>query len=1064
MDFIRLFTFFYLLLLTWSGPMASEVAEPYQSSENRSIIQLHLPISKNPICPKSLIKMVKEDDADDLYLDSFSQKCRDRIDLIKKNNQIDVSRSNAPNTLIDLYNEKSSSKNIYSRTAMETCTQSKSLDLEEKKKIISKFYYYQERLTAGSNVLSRDRLILHKFLNKKNNLKCPDKRTLDSANKYCEKIRTCPSSISINQLSNQVEQDELLYNKVEYELKLIPNYCDQSPQCRKKLEILLQLKNGLEMKNPWFLENKYFKERHQNKSISRILQQYFNNELNQLQEQQKKIEEFSNSLHKERGSENLKRNRILINSMPEPETRQIIESDDLLYNNLLEVESCIEKGTLDKSIASGILLESTINFLLAIMSTGLIPSYKLALKMGSKISLNLTQSVSKKRLVQLESINLTAESLVWFKDFKDLQDSCFSNKIKYDLKTKNQNDCPSELNELSKSARETGSCLIDAALFFATGLSMIPSISNLKSMQKSYYSSSTIHSRLNNKNIEQIIERRHSLPSSSKKQPNIKIQVENTKPLQSAFITQSPPGINLIESAGTEGQTKYFYEILETLPNGKQVKSTRQFEFDSLTGALNATNPSGRLLLEEMVNGLSGKAHFAFIDVGSLGFVNNNFKGGRNAGDTYLKDVTDKIMQWGKGKVTLARTGGDEFILIVHETDSNKVKTLLENIRNEIRKDYKGPAKQLFSLEKKERVSNLKKAKKSGDKDKIAQAQNEFEEIKNFQQPDISVGSSQIGSQDTLESLMKSTETTQAIKMKGETAVNNGRDGSKYQDFNPPRDLPNPLFRAEIEIPLQSNSWSIPSRRHQSTIPSNTPSMTLTQQEVLIDLGEKKVVRYKDELEREIVFIENKVPDKNGSSSFQIDRQELPLKGNTGLPDGMHPSIQPIMEQIFLSKEHSVILMPKMRVLKYINYFEDGTKSGDEMLKAASEAIRHATRTDDLVFKLNGGDFVLIIDDHTKFPINELQKRINDSFKNNEFVKDILEKEQIIINQKMLQAIKNNNNEELDKLLKRNKNLESLMNEKLEIQFESLKRSEVQKGETIQNLIDRVDNMFPKDP
>lgn len=106
---------------------------------------------------------------------------------------------------------------------------------------------------------------------------------------------------------------------------------------------------------------------------------------------------------------------------------------------------------------------------------------------------------------------------------------------------------------------------------------------------------------------------------------------------------------------------------------------------DQLTGAYNR-RAYDKKIKDEMARFLRYGTQFSLmlIDADKFKFINDTY--GHAIGDKCLKEIIRRIIPLLRQNDLLARYGGDEFIVIMPETDSNGAKTAAEKIRQTIEK------------------------------------------------------------------------------------------------------------------------------------------------------------------------------------------------------------------------------------------------------------------------------------------------------------------------------------------------------------------------------------------
>lgn len=458
---------------------------------------------------------------------------------------------------------------------------------------------------------------------------------------------------------------------------------------------------------------------------------------------------------------------------------------------------------------------------------------------------------------------------------------------------------------------------------------------------------------------------------------------EELREFRPATVAKMPDNMRLSERVNLEGKKQIYFERPEKLSSGEWVRGWQEIQMDSLTGAIDGNYPSGREFANKLIKAKAGEAHVAFIDVGVLGEINK--AAGKKEGNKYIQGVAEKIMKHGQGKVTLIRQGGDEFMLIVDEKDSKKVQQILETIRNDLRADTQGPAKRVFHDEKARRAQAYRENPSPENRERIA-------EFARVQQPDISIGSAQIGVQDQIPELMAKVE-EQAKRMKTETALKFGRSANKYGSTATPNERPEPMFKAEIDVPAASSSFNKQASSSQKVPPlEKLRSMKLTPQEEIYKTDDLSIARYKDELGGRTYRLERRHID-SVTGKEEVVSYDLPERGNTGLLDANHPECKKLIQEHFNSHPNNKVLVPKLANLQEINYLPSGTQAGDKMLEVLAEEVKVETRKSDLSFKFGGKDFIVSMQDVTPEEVKKAEERIARRLANSPEVKRYLDKE-----------------------------------------------------------------------
>ncbi|MBI4242756.1 MAG: GGDEF domain-containing protein, partial [Planctomycetes bacterium] len=105
---------------------------------------------------------------------------------------------------------------------------------------------------------------------------------------------------------------------------------------------------------------------------------------------------------------------------------------------------------------------------------------------------------------------------------------------------------------------------------------------------------------------------------------------------------------------------------------------------DPLTGAYNRRYLEAKLT-EEIARAKRYKRHLSLVLIDLNNFKEINDKHGHNEGDLILKQIAEAIIKSIRGVDTLARYGGDEFIILMPETSNENAKKKIQILKNKIK-------------------------------------------------------------------------------------------------------------------------------------------------------------------------------------------------------------------------------------------------------------------------------------------------------------------------------------------------------------------------------------------
>ncbi len=1099
---VQIFVYFYILFFQVMSLAAdfsldlNNVQSHIQTidSLNRSNRQSCFKVEPQPIlkennCPSLLLRQIDESrESRNLNtIQSEQQKClsqfeQSRLDLL---NQKNFKFETAVALQKAFESSDLSRLGSYTHQVAKNCLQDKN---NNQHIVISKFYYLTGRLNLISAQATQDLIRVNRLLNEEP-IKCPNSFVLAEAATACEEEKKCSSSLNLSTVALQATKDLDLLDKTKKQLSEVKKNCSNDDICKKQKEALSSLITGLIKKNPWFLDDEYIQSNHL--SPLRRFESFLHRNQKRLQSLNRDIEKAALCAHitdqKNCDIENI---RSLVGQAPELVVKSGQELQSKGLNAQVQYQSCVDESSIrrdqkakDARAVVGFAAETIVTTAVGI---GIVRN-----------------SVRAAELVipRLEKL-LGAETLVNFifipENMQQFVNSCIENKTRPTQNSKptseNVRQCQVKNFSLNEKAFEEGNCLVDASLAALSVLPIVETTGRIISVAKSsgYLKSGTnafVKAESSALNLQR--ETDSLIPLKNRRVISSRV-LSSTDSLQKGIVAKNsvqikaiattPSTIDIYQVKKADGRAANVFSSLDQLPNGTWVQTPKEFLIDSVTGAIDATSPAGKELFEKLALSKGGEAHFAFFDVGSLGTVNREFKAGEAAGDRYLQGVAQKIIEVGDGKITLARTGGDEFGLIINEKDPDKVKALLEKIQTAIKSDLSGDAKKIFFVEKTERAKQFKLAlekylkdnpnisreeatallKKSNQElrtegyDQLADVQKPIYDIARTSVPDVSIGSTQIGRNDTFSKLAEKAEASAKLG-KVKSVLQQGRSASKYGSDELPRHRPNPLYQSPILDPVQSESWSLLSKTTSApTSLVGVSEIKISRQSEVIRFKDFTVADYVDELGRHSYKTEKYIIDPVSKEKIAV-LTDLPTKGSTGLFDGTHPEGQNLVLQHVENSDDSVVAMAKVKSLRHLNYFESGTQAGDEILAAVAETIKANSRSTDLNVKLSGADFLISLNSASKAQLKERFDKIQQQLKTNPRVVAVIEKEVQALTKK-LDALKGPGNQEAMKEIKQK--IENVKNFNFDLQFQSVTKSELGSKLDVKTIQKKLDRKF----
>lgn len=1117
--FLFLWTYFFAVI---AGAAAPQPATPTLSYANKysgfeSSLQRFNDSQANPpcplvsklssqsTCPQILTDLIKDEQGSRAlgWIKSDSNMCTVPLTVIDPKLKRDLLKS--PGDLQKAFqNNPTIDVGPYSNSTAAACG---TLPASIGPSAISKFYFYAAKLNAAGAKVSQERFLISKLLENKKNPDCPPSDILYQANKICKQLDSCATSANLDQLAEKADADEQIYDEFLNAFKKLPAKCDEDASCKKTKDNLSATLLGLAEMNPWFLDTEYKKQSRVRKPSKERLIAYLKESQKSLTEEEKKIQKAAACIHGSRTTYcDLDEVRETVENSPRLAENYGVFRDQNTVSKLISVQACTAERTKLKNeageMANGFYKD--VGLTIATMGLSWISTAAKLAYVGKG------SQFAKLMGLTAESVNLSIDIFNAGTQINEAVKSCMSANqvnLKKDL---NKNTCPLNGNALSGNTGSHGSCLVQAGLGAAGALAIIPGgLRIAKILKESNYvaESKAITAEMAATRRAETAAARESTASSSSSSSSLvgeaddaagggkKLTRSSDKPkravaekristksavpeaaqkvtnVESPAVANLPESMKLSQVEKADGSKTIIYEMAEKLPDGRYVRSSGEVPIDDVSGAINANFSSGRKFFDDIAESKAGKAFLAFIDVGMLGAVNNKFKAGTAAGDRYLKAVADEILKAGEGKVTLARLGGDEFGLIIDSTNPADVKRILEKIQSNIRKNLDGDAHQVFREEKIVRAKNYKEKMdevsaggllEPTKKEKQA-LREDIDELAKIQQPDISIGSAQIGHGDNIRDLQQVAE-DQAKQMKIQSALNFGRSAEKYGSDAIPSSRPNPMYMAPIEDAVPSAYWvrSVPTPEKIPAL-SSLPAMIVTPVAEVKRVGSITLIRAEDELGRSTYQVEHYVKDAAGKTT-KITK-ELPVNGSTGLLDARHPEAQKIILEQIQTVPDTAVIMPKLTSLKYFNYFEDGSAAGDEVLKIVADTIKKDMRSSDLSMKLGGADFLWSVNKGAADNVAQIAAKINEDVAQSPAFKAIIEKERTAIVAKLAQvktAVATGAPEvakqkkEIDKL---NQRLKDIKNFKPDIQLQAASQNEI-KNLNFNQITSLMDDKF----
>lgn len=129
----------------------------------------------------------------------------------------------------------------------------------------------------------------------------------------------------------------------------------------------------------------------------------------------------------------------------------------------------------------------------------------------------------------------------------------------------------------------------------------------------------------------------------------------------------------LLEESGINRNTPQFRMARKKFAR-KLLESQSEGEIDALTGILNRKGFDRKLAEEAIrISRFKRKSIIVILDINDLKIINDSK--GHDEGDKYIQTVADVLRDAARAVDTVARTGGDEFSMVLPETDTDGART-----------------------------------------------------------------------------------------------------------------------------------------------------------------------------------------------------------------------------------------------------------------------------------------------------------------------------------------------------------------------------------------------------
>lgn len=480
-------------------------------------------------------------------------------------------------------------------------------------------------------------------------------------------------------------------------------------------------------------------------------------------------------------------------------------------------------------------------------------------------------------------------------------------------------------------------------------------------------------------------------------------------------VPNLPNSIAIAKYRDAEGVERVMMEKAVKTSSGTVQTVVREIHIDPLTGAVDANSSGGKVLLDSVLKANNGKSTLAFIDVNNLGYVNKNFTGKSIAGDEYLKNVGAAVHKATDGKAQFYKLGGDEFGLVINETDPKKVQAILDKVIKEV---YSPSVNATFKSEKvaqavkfknENGIVNMSKSEKAAFAKNLKDNPdaNSIRQFAPYSKEGISVGSTRVGRGEGLEVALTRAE-EQAKQMKIVTKQELNISAKKYGGLEAePARKANLKYEPKAKEPvagvdLIKTNVSSPSLRSSKGLADETRDQEVYR------IGDVSVVSYTNQSGQKVTRFEKYSEDTaKGPQHINPPKQapEVNMNEKTGLIDSTKGVGAKVANLAIHAQgpEKSMIWINAENLGK-VNYFEKGTGAGDELLTATSQVIQREVGKSGIPFKGHGSEFTVALNGLTDQQVNNLDQRIAQALAADPKVKQIFAEQKITLQTQLVKA------------------------------------------------------------
>lgn len=469
-----------------------------------------------------------------------------------------------------------------------------------------------------------------------------------------------------------------------------------------------------------------------------------------------------------------------------------------------------------------------------------------------------------------------------------------------------------------------------------------------------------------------------------------------------------PPSMRVARYQNDLGEEIFALERSVTLPSGEIRKTVRELPIDPMTGTFDANFPVAREFLEGMVRDLNGKVTLAVIDIDNLGFVSKNFTHGfrgtpaemransMKIGDQYIKAVARALKDVVGDKGQIWRTGGDEFALVLHETDPQKAKALLDQISKRVRE---ADVREIFTKESRVRAQSYRETNTAGSADpadfRLGYAP--------YSQPNVSIGSVVVNNESLPQAFAMAERQASAHKIS--TKEQFAADTTKYGGSKPNQDARPHLTYIAPASPPAIGAESVTASMSVSSLRSVQGVVAESRTREVFRVGEYSIVEYRNELGESVLRGEHFFARPDGTRSFTAP--ELFTNTKTGLLDGRHARSREILEtftRAASTPDRGAIWINAENLGLANNFAAGGMATGDQLLGRTATILKEVSDQNRIPVKMTGSEFLILTENASRSQLSTFTQQLRNRLNNDAEIRGIYDAQERFLRQRLDQA------------------------------------------------------------